>query len=36
MIWVPVYLVVGALVILKVGGLVIDWLADNETEDGSL
>ena len=36
MIGLAIFFVVGAVVILKVGGFVIDWAADEETQDGSL
>jgi hypothetical protein len=36
MIGLAIFLVVGAVVILKVGGWAIDWAADEETQDGSL
>jgi hypothetical protein len=36
MIGLAIFLVVGAVVILKVGGFVINWMADEETQDGSL
>lgn len=31
-----IFLTVGAVTILKVGGWVIDWMADNEATDSSL
>jgi hypothetical protein len=36
MIYGAIFLVISAVVILKVGGLVIDHLADNEATDSSL
>lgn len=36
MIGFAIFLTVGAVAILKVGGLVIDWMADHEATDSSL
>lgn len=36
MIGFAIFLVVGAVAILKVGGFVINWMADNEATDSSL
>jgi len=36
MIYGAIFLVISAVVILKVGGWAIDWMADEETQDGSL
>jgi hypothetical protein len=36
MIYGAIFLVISAVVILKVGGFVINWMADNEATDSSL